>query len=61
MCPIYEYVCTKCNHELEAIQKFTDEPLVKCPKCKKKSLEKQMSTGGMFILKGEGFYNRSIE
>ena len=59
--PIYEYRCNRCNHELEAIQKFTDEPLVKCPKCKKKSLEKQMSTGGMFILKGEGFYNRSTE
>lgn len=55
--PIYEYVCTKCGHELEAIQKMNEEPLVKCPACKKKSLQKQMSTGG-FILKGEGFYKQ---
>lgn len=54
--PIYEYKCTKCGHEMEAIQKMSEEPLVKCPKCKKKSLEKQISTGG-FILKGPGFYN----
>jgi putative FmdB family regulatory protein len=53
--PIYEYRCTKCGHELEAIQKITEEPLLKCPECKKKSLEKLISTGG-FILKGEGFY-----
>lgn len=57
--PIYEYKCNKCGHQMEAIQKFSEAPLVKCPECKRKSLEKQMSSGGMFILKGEGFYNRS--
>lgn len=46
---------------MEAIQKISEEPLLKCPKCKRKSLEKQMSSGGMFILKGEGFYKRSPE
>lgn len=53
--PIYQYVCKKCNHEMEALQKLTEEPLVKCPKCKKKALEKLISTGG-FVLKGDGFY-----
>jgi len=23
--PIYEYQCSKCNHEMEAIQKMSDE------------------------------------
>lgn len=59
--PIYEYLCVKCGHELEVIQKFSDEPLVKCPACKKKSLEKQLSSGGMFILKGDGFYAPTAE
>lgn len=53
--PIYEYKCINCGHELEEIQKINDPPLVKCPKCKRKTLEKLISTGG-FILKGEGFY-----
>lgn len=58
--PIYEYVCKKCGHEMEAIQKHSDEPLLKCPKCNKKALEKLISTGG-FVLKGDGFYKRSFD
>lgn len=46
---------------MEAIQKITEEPLKQCPECKKKALEKQLSSGGMFVLKGEGFYKRSSE
>ncbi|MGH3261216.1 MAG: FmdB family zinc ribbon protein, partial [Trebonia sp.] len=25
--PTYQYVCTECGGHLEALQKFTDEPL----------------------------------
>ena len=31
--PIYEYRCSSCGHELEALQKFSDAPLVTCPSC----------------------------
>lgn len=52
--PIYEYICTKCGHEFDEIQKFSDLPLKKCPKCKGK-LEKKMSAPS-FQLKGTGWY-----
>lgn len=52
--PIYEYICTKCGHEFDEIQKFSDPPLKKCPKCKGK-LEKKMSAPS-FQLKGTGWY-----
>ena len=31
--PIYEYRCSSCGHELEALQKFSDAPLATCPSC----------------------------
>ena len=53
--PIYEYRCTLCGHELEALQKFSDAPLVACPACAKDSLAKLVSAAG-FQLKGSGWY-----
>lgn len=53
--PIYEYRCTSCSHELEAIQKFGDAPLAECPACGKPSLTKLVSAAG-FQLKGSGWY-----
>lgn len=52
--PIYEYACVKCGHELEVMQKITDKPLTRCPKCKGK-LEKQFSQTS-FQFKGSGWY-----
>ena len=34
--PIYEYRCSSCGHELEALQKFSDAPLAVCPSCGKR-------------------------
>ena len=31
--PLYEYACKKCHHRFERIQKFSDPPVKKCPKC----------------------------
>lgn len=31
--PIYEYVCKKCRHRFEKIQKFSDAKIKKCPEC----------------------------
>lgn len=52
--PIYEYRCTKCHDEFDAIQGFSDKPLRKCKKCGGK-LEKLISEC-TFQLKGSGWY-----
>ncbi len=52
--PIYEYQCEKCGSRIEALQKVTDAPLKRCPKCKGK-LEKTVSRTS-FQLKGGGWY-----
>jgi len=53
--PIYEYVCSSCSHELEALQKFSDPLLTACPSCGTDSLTKKISAAG-FQLKGSGWY-----
>ena len=53
--PIYEYRCSKCGHELEALQKLSDAPLRECPACHDATLVKQVSAAG-FQLKGSGWY-----
>ncbi len=52
--PIYEYSCTKCGETTEAMQKISDPPLKKCPKCGGE-LAKMISNSS-FILKGTGWY-----
>ena len=49
--PIYEYVCSACEHSLEALQKLSDAPLLECPSCHQDGLRKRMSSAG-FRLKG---------
>jgi putative FmdB family regulatory protein len=53
--PIYEYRCTQCGHELEAMQKFSDPVLTGCPDCRNETLVKLVSAAG-FHLKGSGWY-----
>ena len=52
--PIYEYRCTKCGHEMEALQKFSDPPLTECELCNGK-VNKVISQS-TFHLKGTGWY-----
>ncbi len=52
--PTYEYACTACGHRLEAVQKFTDDPLTECPECGD-ALRKVYGAVGI-VLKGSGFY-----
>ncbi|MCA0251304.1 MAG: FmdB family transcriptional regulator [Actinobacteria bacterium] len=52
--PTYQYRCTQCATELEAVQKFTDPPLAVCPECEG-SLRKVFSAVGV-VFKGSGFY-----
>ncbi len=52
--PIYEYVCTKCGHEFEVIQSFSDKPIRKCEQCGAR-VHKKVSQSS-FHLKGSGWY-----
>ncbi len=52
--PTYEYACTACGHRLEAVQKFSDDPLTECPECSG-ALRKVYGAVGI-VLKGSGFY-----
>jgi putative FmdB family regulatory protein len=52
--PLYEYECDACGHRFEAIQKFSDPPLDRCPKCGG-TLHKLQSAPA-FQFKGSGWY-----
>ena len=52
--PTYQYTCTDCGDQLEAVQKFTDEPLSMCAACGGR-LRKVFSPVGI-VFKGSGFY-----
>lgn len=54
--PTYDYVCTKCGHEMEVFQSMKDAPLKKCPACKKQGLKRLLGGGAGLIFKGSGFY-----
>jgi len=54
--PTYEYLCDACGHTFDELQSFSDEPLTKCPNCKKKKLRRLFGTGAAVLFKGSGFY-----
>ena len=58
--PIYEYRCNACEHELEALQKMSDDPLVDCPACQQPELSKLISAVG-FRLSGGGWYETDFK
>ena len=52
--PMYEYQCAACSHRFEVIQKFSDKPIKKCPKCGK-AVERLVSSSSIQF-KGSGWY-----
>jgi putative FmdB family regulatory protein len=52
--PTYQYVCTECGGQIEAVQKFTDDPLTVHDTCGGR-LRKVFSPVGI-VFKGSGFY-----
>ena len=58
--PIYEYVCTECEHAHEALQKLSDAPLIDCPACGESTLKKKVSAAG-FRLSGSGWYETDFK
>jgi putative FmdB family regulatory protein len=52
--PTYQYACTSCGEQVEAVQRFSDDPLTVCPACGG-TLRKMFSPVGI-VFKGSGFY-----
>jgi putative FmdB family regulatory protein len=52
--PTYQYRCTECGEDLEAVQKFSDPALTTCPTCSGQ-LRKVFNAVGV-VFKGSGFY-----
>jgi putative FmdB family regulatory protein len=52
--PTYQYACSECGHDLEAVQSFTDDALIECPVCHGR-LRKVFGAVGI-VFKGSGFY-----
>lgn len=53
--PTYQYACPDCGTEFEKFQKFTDEPVKKCPNCGKKKVYRVVSKVAVSF-KGSGWY-----
>ena len=53
--PVYAYQCGNCGVQFEKQQSFSDQPLVRCPECGKKTLKKVYQPVGI-VFKGSGFY-----
>jgi len=52
--PVYEYRCHKCGETTEIMQKFSDAPLSRCPRCNGKV--SKIISNCAFHLKGSGWY-----
>jgi putative FmdB family regulatory protein len=52
--PLYEYLCKKCGHRFEKIQKFSDKPIKKCPECG--GAVEQVISAPAVQFKGSGWY-----
>ena len=54
--PTYDYECDACGHEWELFQRIVEDPIKKCPECKKKKARRLFGTGAAIMFKGTGFY-----
>jgi len=52
--PLYEYLCKKCGHRFERIQKFSDPHVKKCPACG--GAVEQVISAPAVQFKGSGWY-----
>jgi|HubBroStandDraft_3_1064219.scaffolds.fasta_scaffold218434_1 putative FmdB family regulatory protein len=58
--PFYEYECSNCRFYVEVLQKISEQPLKKCPSCRKSALKKLVSAP-VFRLKGSGWYETDFK
>jgi len=54
--PTYEYECQACGASFERFQSITEEPIRRCPKCRRAKARRLISAGGGLLFKGSGFY-----
>ena len=48
--PLYDYVCSNCQHQLEDVQQsIKDKPLIKCEQCNHRTLERVIYGGHVFV------------
>ena len=50
--PTYDYECDACGHAWEMFQRIVEDPIKKCPECKKKKARRLFGTGGAVMFKG---------
>jgi len=55
--PTYEYKCESCSYKLEQFQWFSEKPLETCPNCKKNTLQRLISGGLGFSIRGDNHYS----
>lgn len=53
--PLFDYRCSNCGHEFEALQAMSEAPLTVCPVCEAPQLKK-VPAAPAFALKGGGWY-----
>lgn len=53
--PTYQYACPDCGAEFEKVQKFSDNPIKKCPTCGKSKVHRVINRVAV-AFKGTGFY-----
>lgn len=53
--PTYEYKCLCCRHEFEVTQSIKDPPGAGCPECLIWCVNRLISGGTSFTLKGDGW------
>lgn len=53
--PTYEYRCSDCEHQFEAFQAMSAEPLTECPVCGGR-INRLIGGGAGLVFKGSGFY-----
>ena len=53
--PVYAYQCNNCGVQFERIQKFSDDPIRRCPECEEEGVRRIIQPAGI-IFKGSGWY-----
>jgi putative FmdB family regulatory protein len=53
--PVYQYACPDCGYKFELKQKFTDDPVKKCPNCDRRHVYRVVGHVAVSF-KGSGWY-----
>lgn len=53
--PLYIYRCAMCHEQFQRIQKFTEKPTNRCPRCRSRMVRRVIQSPAI-AFKGTGFY-----